>query len=119
VALLTDIAPSLYQLLGQGPLRKEEVYGKPLFAADAASLAAQRRDDWLMVASYAPIYGILHRGHELYVSDAVQYREFLYGLSGVSSQAMPLAPTTRRAYQDLIRRDIQALRAYYRIGQDE
>jgi hypothetical protein len=119
VAFLTDIAPSLYQLLGQGPLRKEEVYGKPLFAADAASLASQRRDDWLMVASYAPIYGILHRGRELYVSDAVQYREFLYGLSGGSSQAMPLAATTRRAYQDLIRRDIQALRTYYRIGQDE
>ena len=119
VAFLTDIAPSLYQLLGQGPVRKEEVYGKSLFASDAASLAAERRDDWLMVASYAPIYGILHRGRELYVSDGVQYREFLYDLSGGGSRAMELGATTRRNYQDLIRRDIQTLRTYYRMDSHE
>jgi hypothetical protein len=119
VAFLTDIAPSLYQLLGQGPIRKEEVYGKSLFAADAAGLAAEQREDWLMVASYAPIYGILHRGRELYVSDGVQYREFLYDLSGGGSRSMTLPATTRRNYQDLIRRDIQALRTYYRIDGHE
>ncbi|HYL73006.1 MAG TPA: sulfatase-like hydrolase/transferase, partial [Bryobacteraceae bacterium] len=119
VAFLTDIAPSLYQLLGQGPLRKEEVYGKSLFAPDAAALTAERRDDWLMVASYAPIYGILHRGRELYVSDGVQYREFLYDLSGGGSRAVELGATTRRTYQDLIRRDIQALRTYYRMDTHE
>jgi len=119
VAFLTDIAPSLYQLLGQGPIRREEVYGKSLFAADGTALAAEQRDDWLMVASYAPIYGILHRGREIYVSDGVQYREFLYDLAGGGSRAMTLPATTRRNYQDLIRRDIQALRTYYRIDGHE
>ena len=119
VAFLTDIAPSLYQLLGQGPIRNEAIYGKPLFAADRESLAAAQRDDWLMVASYAPIYGILHLGRELYVSDGVQYREFLYDLSGGGSRSMALGGTTRKTYQDLIRRDIQALRAYYRIDGHE
>jgi len=72
-----------------------------------------------MVASYAPIYGILHRGRELYVSDGVQYREFLYDLSGGGSRAMELGATTRRTYQDLIRHDIQTLRTYYRMDSHE
>lgn len=119
VAFLTDVTPSLYQLLGQGPIRKEDIFGKTLFAPDAASLAASRRDDWLVAASYAPIYGILHRGRELYVSDAVQYREFLYDLSGGASKSVSLGANTKHAYQELIRQKIQAIRAFYRMDRHD
>ena len=119
VAFLTDIAPSLYQLLGQGPTNKSELFGKPLFAPDAAALASYRRDSWLVAASYAPVYGILKNGRELYVSDAVQYRESLYDIAGASAVELTVGPTAKRAYQDSIRRHVRAIGNFYRIETTE
>ncbi|MCX6620357.1 MAG: sulfatase-like hydrolase/transferase, partial [Acidobacteria bacterium] len=66
VAFSTDITPSLYYLLGQRPIQKNELYGRPLFTATPAEQNQYRREDVLVASSYAPVYGILHRGRELY-----------------------------------------------------
>jgi arylsulfatase A-like enzyme len=56
---LTDITPSLYYLLGHGPIRQGEVYGQPIVASSWSELRKYRRDRLLLASDARAAYGIL------------------------------------------------------------
>ena len=116
VVFSTDITPSLYYLLGQRPIANNELYGRPLFTASAAEQNPYRRDDLLVASSYAPVYGILHRGRELYVSDAVHYREYLFNLDESGSGSGDSSPAVQARYRELIRSGIGAVHRFYHFA---
>jgi hypothetical protein len=113
VAFSTDITPSLYYLLGQRPILKNELYGRPLFTATAAEQNQYRRDDVLVASSYAPVYGILHRGRELYVSDAVHYREYLFDIEEPGTRSRDSSAAAQAHYRELIRSGISTVHRFY------
>jgi hypothetical protein len=85
VSFSTDIAPSLYALLGYEPADLGALYGRPLFVtpeADGANADARRQQPFLLASSYGAVYATLREnGRHLYVVDAVEGRDYAYDLS--------------------------------------
>jgi arylsulfatase A-like enzyme len=81
VAFSLDITPTIYYLLGQRPIRNNELLGRPLFTETQAERQAYLRKDYLLASSYAPVYGILgQNGNSLFIVDAVNRRGYFYDL---------------------------------------
>ncbi len=81
VAFSMDITPSIFYLLGQRPILNREWLGRPLFTETDAERQAYLREDYLLVSSYAPVYGILSKdANTLFIVDAVNRRSYFYDL---------------------------------------
>src|SRR6478752_2152040 len=59
VSTLTDIAPSLYYLLGHQPIRANPIYGHPLFADTQKELASYHRSELFLASDEVAVYGLL------------------------------------------------------------
>lgn len=119
VAFLTDITPSLYYILGHKPIRRNGVFGRPLFTETPEEEAQYVRDSYLIASSYTYIYGILKdNGHSLYVADGSDYKDYLYDLpqnsSGISK---PVTASVRAENEQMIRDAILAIARFYRFEQ--
>ncbi len=114
---LTDLTPSLYYLLGQRPVMNNAVFGRPLFTATLEEQKRYLRDSYLLVSSYAPVYGLLtHNGHSLYIADGVNFREYAYQLTpdGTSREA-PITNREKDDAQNKIRQQINAIAGFYKL----
>ena len=49
----------LYYLLGNRPIKSQEMYGRPLFTEKVEEQGAYKQDSYLVASSYAAVYGIL------------------------------------------------------------
>jgi hypothetical protein len=79
VAFSVDITPTLYYLLGHGPLKGGELFGRSLFTDTATEQQFYLHHKYLLVSSYAPVYGILgDNGASLFIADAVNRRSYFY-----------------------------------------
>lgn len=68
-----DITPTLYYLLGHGPIINDPRFGRPLFTTTEAEAEGYRREKYLVASSYGPIYGLLgDNGKSLFVANAVK-----------------------------------------------
>lgn len=68
-----DVTPTLYYLLGHGPIVNDPRFGRPLFTKTKAEADEYRRDKYLVVSSYGPIYGLLgNNGKSLFVANAIK-----------------------------------------------
>jgi hypothetical protein len=116
VAFLTDITPSLYYLLGEKPAN-DPMLGRPLFTTDASEQDAYARDSYLVVSSYAPVYGVLDsNGRMLYIADGVNYRDYYYDLSEDSKGASkPISDDLRRSNEARIRKLVLQIAKFYRL----
>jgi membrane-anchored protein YejM (alkaline phosphatase superfamily) len=113
VAFLTDIAPSLYYLLGHRPIQDLPVFGRPLFTEKTEDQNRYRRADYLVASSYAAVYGILTaNGSRLYIADAANQTEYAFDLFGAAKR-VPLSDSTRSAYRQRIRDHIFAINQFY------
>ena len=56
---LTDIAPSLYYLLGHRPILHNPIVGRPLFASTLEELHSYPREELLLASDVRAAYGIL------------------------------------------------------------
>jgi hypothetical protein len=114
-AFLTDITPSLYALLGQGPLAQDPVLGRPLFARTRSELDSPRPDHYLLASSYGPVFGILDgNGKGLYISDGVNLRDHYFDLAwDPKGTRNALTPALKAKYDALILKDIGHLNAFY------
>ena len=115
VAFSTDITPTLYSLLGQKPINSGELFGHPLFSWTSSGPDQPKPTDYLVVSSYGAVYGVLNgQGNELYIADAVNYRNYLYDLSrqplGV---AMTVPDSVREHNERIIREQISAIGNFY------
>ena len=114
LAFLTDITPSLYYLLGHRPLLNNDLFGQSLFS-ETGTPPATHRDNYLLVSSYAPVYGMLsHNGHSLYIADGVSYKDYAYELlGGPAGQSRPVTDTVRAEQQQLIRDEVLKISRFY------
>jgi phosphoglycerol transferase MdoB-like AlkP superfamily enzyme len=68
-----DVTPTLYYLLGHGPIVNDPRFGRPLFTTTKAEAEQYRRDQYLVASSYGPIYGLLgNNGKNLFVANAIK-----------------------------------------------
>ena len=115
LAFLTDITPSLYYLLGHRPLMNNDLFGQALFRETGTPPATRVHDNYLLVSSYAPVYGVLsHNGHSLYIADGVSYKDYEYELlGGPAGQSRPVTDSVRTEEQQLIREEVLKIGRFY------
>lgn len=110
----TDITPSLYYLTGHKPKNRGEMFGRPLFTEMASEQKAFHHDNYLVVSSYGPVYGVLDGdGRELTVFDAVNYKDYSFDLSSFLGGQEALTSSTRAAMTKLVRQKVLALDTFY------
>ena len=118
-AFLTDIAPSLYYLLGHRPISKSDLFGRPLFTATPEEAVPYLRSSYMVASSYGPVYGLLENsGHALYVANAVEYKDHFYewgGGKGVSNDTITSEIRTDRQQQ--IRESLNEIAKFYSYSQ--
>jgi arylsulfatase A-like enzyme len=114
----TDIAPTLYTLLGHEVRSPGPLFGEPLFVATDRELSDRRRQSYLLTSSYGATYGLLRRnGRLLYVSDLVEWSESAYDLSNDGAGKPVTADADlRRINQRLIRHHVDEVAALYRFS---
>ncbi|MGA3266958.1 MAG: sulfatase-like hydrolase/transferase [Verrucomicrobiota bacterium] len=81
LATLTDIAPSIYYLLGHRPIVRNPVFGHSLFAESQAELHGYDRDEIFFASDVRAAYGILAgHGRYFYATDD-SAMSYLYDLA--------------------------------------
>jgi phosphoglycerol transferase MdoB-like AlkP superfamily enzyme len=82
IATLTDLAPSLYYILGHQPVTANPMYGHPLFAGTQKELASYRRREVFLASDEVAVYGLLDKdGRYLYATYDSPARSFLFDLA--------------------------------------
>jgi hypothetical protein len=113
-AYTTDLTPTLYRLLGHDLVSPGSFYGTSLARPKSGVTPPERNR--MLAASYGSVYGaVLDEGARLYVVDAIERREMLFGLGAGPEPAarLPLDPDTRRAGGTVIVRTVDSIaRAY-------
>ena len=119
LAFTTDLAPTLYRLLGFEPDQIAPFFGRPLLTRRADERHDYVAANHLMASSYGPVYGVLtEAGHSLYILDAVNYRDYLYDLTTDSNTTSShLDEATRRSSRAKIRGLVEQLNDWYGVGE--
>lgn len=117
IAVSTDLAPTIYDLLGQGPLANGVIEGRPLFSTQAAARAGRRDEGFVVASSYGPVYGWLAGdASRLYIADATAFREYAYDLTtGPAGRAEPVAAALRDTAAARIREALAQVTRTYRV----
>ncbi len=77
----TDITPSLFAFLGHEPRHDNWILGQSMFWPKKLSSPRKNFEPYLLASSYGAVYGLLDQsGNELYIVDAINFREYLYDL---------------------------------------
>ena len=115
VAFLSDITPSLYYLLGERPIVPSPLFGRPLFTQTLEEQRPYEQDAYLVASSYAPVYGELtQNGRYLYIVDGVNYKDYLFDLSGdTRGVGRPVSEQFRAQQRGLIKEQVQAIGRFY------
>lgn len=114
----TDIAPTLYEVLGYRPSPANPLMGRSLLDKDEVASSARRRGVYVVAASYAPVYGVVRRnGRRLYIVDAVTGNDYAYDRAP-SGAWKPLAVSDgmRAINQRVIREHIDTIRRVYHMN---
>ena len=115
IAMLTDLAPTLLGVLGQGALDFGAAGGASLYVPPGAVLRERRRESIMVMSSYGPTYGLLRRnGREMYVVDNEALREWAFSLGPVGYQQSTLGDARRRVNQAGLIAEIEAVERLYR-----
>jgi membrane-anchored protein YejM (alkaline phosphatase superfamily) len=114
LAFTSDLAPSLYALLGHEPTRPAPIFGRPLFARGAPP-AGDRTGPEVIASSYGSVYGaLLDGGRRLYIIDAVSFQEHAYELDGTAAgRIVSVSGRDREVGQRAVRRAIEQLSTFY------
>jgi hypothetical protein len=114
VAWLTDVTPSLYELLGDPPTSREELAGRTLFTHAGEEHPARPSEPYLVQSSYNRVFGLIDpAGQWLFVADANHFKEQFFDLHDPASRAGPLLEADRLRYQEWLLKRIRHLNAYY------
>jgi hypothetical protein len=116
ISFSTDIAPTLYGLLGHPVSDRGAIFGSPLFVSRELAPSTRGHDSFVVISSYGPTYGLLrHNGRNLYIVDVVNGREYAFDLtSGPLGIRVPVTDDIRRVNQPTIREQVRAIADLYR-----
>jgi hypothetical protein len=115
VAFSTDIAPTLYALLGHRVRDLGPLFGSPLFVPPDREPVPRRRESFLLTSSYAATFGLLRRnGRSLYISDLFEKKEFAFDLGGeLRGRRRVIDHVLRQVNQRLIREQVADVERLY------
>lgn len=118
VALSTDITPTLYSLAGQPPANLGVLYGSPLFSPVGDPVPPRRRESFLLVSSYGPVYAMLrHNGRSLYIANAIDGRDLAYEMRADGRmERLTLTDVMRTVNRGLVRDHIGRIAAEYHFS---
>lgn len=115
LATLTDIAPTLYYLLGHKPIRENPLYGRPLFTEARQELESYRPHDLLLASDVRAVYGILTSdGRYLYTTYDSPAQSYLFDLtSDPNAQHNILTAPLKQHYDEQIIDELHLLGNFY------
>jgi len=115
LSTLTDIAPTLYYLLGHRPIRQNPLYGRPLFAETRQELDRYRRDDLLLASDVRAVYGILTAdGRYLYTTYDSPAQSYLFDLAqDPNAEHSVLTDELKQRYDEEIIEKLHMIGDYY------
>ncbi len=115
VSTLTDITPTLYYLLGHRPVRKNPVYGRPLFADTKQELDTYPPHDLLLASDVRAVYGILTAdGRYLYTTYDSPTQSYLFDLNtDPNAEHNILTPPLKQRYDEEIIEHLQMVGDFY------
>jgi Sulfatase len=115
LSTLTDIAPTLYFLLGHRPIRQNALYGRPLFAETKPELDRYERGDLLLASDVRAVYGILTAdGKYLYTTYDSPSQSYLFDLTAdPNAQRNVLTPALKQKYDEEIIEQLHFIGDYY------
>jgi len=115
LSTLTDIAPTLYYLLGHRPIRQDRLYGRPLFAEKKEELDTYPRQDLLLASDVRAVYGILTAdGRYLYTTYDSPSQSYLFDLtSDPNAQRSILTEPLKRHFDEQIIERLHWVGDYY------
>jgi len=115
LSTLTDIAPTLYYLLGHRPVRKNPLYGRPLLAETKQELDEVPQRDLLLASDVRAVYGILTAdGRYLYTTYDSPAQSYLFDLlADPNAQHNVLTPALKQRYDEEIIEHLQMIGDYY------
>jgi Sulfatase len=104
ISTLTDIAPSLYYLLGHQPVKVDPMYGHPLFANTRKELANYHRSEVFFASDEVAVYGLLDQnGRYLYATYDSPARSFLFDLANdPNAERSILTAAEKKRYDERI-----------------
>jgi arylsulfatase A-like enzyme len=105
LSTLTDIAPSLYYLLGHRPIRQNPLYGRPLFAETKQELESYKGKDLLLASDVRAVYGVLTAdGRYLYTTYDSPAQSYLFDLTTDpnAEHSILTAPLKQRYDEEII-----------------
>jgi len=104
ISTLTDIAPSLYYLLGHKPVKADPMYGHPLFAATRTEIASYHRSEVFFASDEIAVYGLLDQnGRYLYATYDSPAQSFLFDLANdPNAERSVLTPAEKKKYDEQI-----------------
>lgn len=115
LSTLTDIAPTLYYLLGHRPIRQNPLYGRPLLAETKEELDRYPAKDLLLASDVRAVYGILTAdGKYLYTTYDSPAQSYLFDLaSDPNAQHNILTPALKQRYDEEIIERLHVIGDYY------
>ena len=115
LSTLSDIAPTLYYLLGHRPIRQNPLYGRPLLAADKAELDRYTKEDLILASDVRAVYGVLTAdGRYLYTTYDSPAQSYLFDLAAdPNAQHSILTPQLKQRYDEQIIEHLQLIGDYY------
>lgn len=115
LSTLTDIAPTLYYLLGHRPIRQNPLYGRPLLAETKQELDAYPKQDLLLASDVRAVYGILSAdGRYLYTTYDSPAQSYLFDLTAdPNAQHSILTAQLKQRYDEQIIEQLQTLGNFY------
>lgn len=114
VALLTDLTPTFYAMLGHPPTDLGSLYGRPLLYDRQSPTPPLPREPLLLASSYGPVYAVVRdTGRSLYIADGVNNRDYAFDLSSDSPVRVGVTSAARRDNQAFIRTQVDALADAY------
>jgi hypothetical protein len=113
-AFLSDLTPTLYDLLGYRPQVANDLLGRPLLTRLDDERKVRSRDRYLVQSSYGRVFGLLNpRGEWLYVADANHLSEQFFDLRMGVRNRTPLPQAERIKYRKWLLADMTRLNSYY------
>jgi len=115
LSTLTDIAPTLYYLLGHKPIRENALYGRPLFTQTRQELESYAPHDLLLASDVRAVYGILTSdGRYLYTTYDSPAQSYLFDLmTDPNAQHNVLTAPLKQHYDEQIIGDLHTLGNFY------
>ena len=117
-SLLTDITPTIYEVLGYRPRRVNGLMGRSLVGVDNGEVGRHRREEsYVLAASYGAVYAVLSRnGRQLYIADASKGIDHAYRRSSGTWVEKPVDSWQRATGQRHIRRYLDEVARVYHLN---